>query len=164
MPSSCAAEDSWEALGKQGDQTSQSQRKSTLTSLEGLMLNLKLQYFGHLMWRTDSLEKSQMLGKSEEEEIREDEMIGCHHQLKGYEFEQTPRDGEGQGSLACCHPWGHKESDMTERLNNKGMNLICLLSCEASILTLHVQWIAKWKNYSYQMVQNNSQVQCKNFK
>ena len=99
----------------------------------------------------------------QEEEIREDEMVGWHHQLKGYEFEQTPGDGEGQGGLACCRPWGHKESDMTERLNNnKGMNLICLLSCEASMLTLHVQWRAKWKNYSYQMVQSNSQVQCKN--
>ena len=59
--------------------------------------------------------------------MTEDEMIGWHHQLKGYEFEQTLGDGEGQGSLVCCSPWGHKESDMTERLNNKGMNLICLL-------------------------------------
>ena len=55
-------------------------------------------------------------------------MVGWHHQLKGYEFVQTLGDGEGQGSLACCSPWGHKESDMTERLNKiKGMNLICLL-------------------------------------
>ena len=42
----------------------------------------------------------------------------CHHLLNGYEFEQTPGDGEGQGSLACCRPWGHKEQDMTKRLNN----------------------------------------------
>jgi len=41
-------------------------------------------------------------------------MIGWHHQLKGHEFEQTPGDGEGQGSLACYSPWGHKELDMTE--------------------------------------------------
>ena len=59
--------------------------------------------------------------------MTENEMVGWHHQLKGYEFEQTLGDGEGQGSLVCCSPWGHKESDMTERLNNKGMNLICLL-------------------------------------
>ena len=45
-------------------------------------------------------------------------MVGWHHQLNGHEFEQTPRDGEEQGSLACCSPWGHKESGMTERLNN----------------------------------------------
>ena len=46
-------------------------------------------------------------------------MVGWHHRLSGHEFEQTPRDGEGQGSLVCCSPWGHKESDTTEQLNNK---------------------------------------------
>ena len=46
------------------------------------------------------------------------EMAGWHQQLNGYEFEQTPRDGEGPGSLVCCRPWGHKESDMSEGLNN----------------------------------------------
>ena len=45
-------------------------------------------------------------------------MVGWHHQLNGQEFEQVPGDGDGQGSLACCSPWGHKESDRTERLNN----------------------------------------------
>ena len=49
--------------------------------------------------------------------MTEDEMVGWHHQLNGYEFEQPPGDGEGQESLVCCSPWGHKESDMTERLN-----------------------------------------------
>ena len=44
-----------------------------------------------------------------------DEMVGWHHQLNGCESEQTLGDSEGQGSLACCSPWGHKESDMTER-------------------------------------------------
>ena len=48
----------------------------------------------------------------------EDEMIREHHGLNGHEFEQTPGGGEGQGSLACCSPWGHKESDITEPLNN----------------------------------------------
>ena len=46
------------------------------------------------------------------------EMVGWCHQLNGHEFEQTPGDGEGQGSLACCRPWGHKELDMTQQLNN----------------------------------------------
>ena len=46
-------------------------------------------------------------------------MVGWHHQLNGREFEQTLGDGEGQGSLACCSPWGRKASDTTERLNNK---------------------------------------------
>ena len=50
--------------------------------------------------------------------MTEDEMVGWHHQLNGHEFEQTPGDSEGQGSLACCSPWGRRESDMTEQLNN----------------------------------------------
>ena len=44
-------------------------------------------------------------------------MVGWHHQLNGHEFEQTLGVGDGQGSLACCSPWGHKESDTTERLS-----------------------------------------------
>ena len=48
----------------------------------------------------------------------EDEMVGWHHRLDGREFEQTLRDSEGQGSLVCCSPWGRKEQDTTERLNN----------------------------------------------
>ena len=50
--------------------------------------------------------------------MTEDEMVGWNHPLNGHEFEQTPGDSEGQGSLVCCSPWGHKESDMTERPNN----------------------------------------------
>ena len=46
-------------------------------------------------------------------------MVGWHHRLNGHEFEQTPGDGEGQGGLLCCSPWGHKESDTSEQLNNK---------------------------------------------
>ena len=45
-------------------------------------------------------------------------MVGWDHRLNGHEFEQTPGDGEGQGGLACCSPWGRKESDKTERLSN----------------------------------------------
>ena len=50
--------------------------------------------------------------------MREDEMIGWHHQLNGHEFEQALGGSEGQGSLVCCSPWGHKESDTTQQLNN----------------------------------------------
>ena len=88
-------------------------------SLEGLMLKLKLQYFGHLMQRTDS-KKTLMLGKIEGWRRRgwqRHEMVGCYHRLDGHEFEQASRVGDGQGSLACCSPWGHKELNMTERLN-----------------------------------------------
>ena len=55
----------------------------------------------------------------EEKWMTEDEMIGWHHQLNGHEFEKTLEDGEEHGSLVCCSPWGRKESDMTEQLNNK---------------------------------------------
>ena len=46
--------------------------------------------------------------------MTEDEMVGRHHQLDGHEFEYAPRVGDGQGSLACCSSWGHKELDTTE--------------------------------------------------
>ena len=72
-------------------------------SLEGLMLKMKLQYFGHLMPRMDSLEKALMLEKTEDRRrkgMTEDEMVGWHHQLNGHEFEQALVVGDGQGSLA----------------------------------------------------------------
>ena len=78
-------------------------------SLEGLILKLKLQYFGHLMGRADSLEKTLI----QEKGVTEDGMVGWHNQLNGHEFELILGYSEGQGSLACYSPWGHKESDMT---------------------------------------------------
>ena len=81
-----------------------------------MILKLGLQYFGHLMRRVESLEDSDA-GRDwgqEERGTTEDEMAGWHHRLDGHEFEQAPGDGEGQGSLMCHSPWGHKESDMTE--------------------------------------------------
>ena len=81
------------------------------------MLTLKLQYFGHLMQRTDSLEKTLMLGKVEgRRKGGRQGMRGLdgHHRLFGHEFEQALGDGDGQGSLGCCRPWGRKESDSTE--------------------------------------------------
>ena len=85
----------------------------------GLMLKLKLQYFGHLMQRVDSFEKDWCWrdGGQEEKGTTEDEIAGWHHWLNGHEFGWTPGVGDGQGGLACCDSWGHKESDMTERLN-----------------------------------------------
>ena len=56
--------------------------------------------------------------RQEEKGMTENQMVGWHHRLNGHEFNQTLGDGEGQETLACFSPWGHKESDMTERLNN----------------------------------------------
>ena len=78
-----------------------------------------------ILWLPDV--KSWLIGKDpgadkdwgqDEKGATEDEMIGWHHQLQGPESEQTLGDSEGQGSLACCSPWGHRESDKTEQLNN----------------------------------------------
>ena len=88
-------------------------------SLEGMMLKLKFQYFGHLMRRVDSLGKTDAgrdLGQKEKG-MPEDEMAGWHHGLDGCESERTPGDSDEQGGLACCDSWGRKESDTTERLN-----------------------------------------------
>ena len=52
--------------------------------------------------------------------MTEDEMVGWHHQLNGHEFAQTPGGSERSGKMVCCSPWGRKESDTTERLNNNG--------------------------------------------
>ena len=93
-------------------------------SLEGMMLKLKLQYFGHLMQRVDSLKRLwcwEGLGAGGEG-MTEDEMAGWHQWLNGRESEWTPGVGDGQGGLACCDSWGGKESDTTERLNWTELN------------------------------------------
>ena len=88
-------------------------------SLEGMLLNLKLQYFGHLMRRVDSLEKTLMLGGIEGRRRRGRQRMrwldGITDSMDVSEW--TPGDGDGQGGLACCDSWGRKASDTTERLN-----------------------------------------------
>ena len=88
-------------------------------SLEGLMLKLKLQGFGHLIGRADSFEKTLMLGKIEGRRRRE------RQRMRWLDGITDTMDtglgglgvGDGQGGLVCCGSWGHKESDTTERLN-----------------------------------------------
>ena len=98
-------------------------------SLEGLMLKVKLQYFGHLLQRVDSLEKTDA-GRDwgqEEKGTTEDEMAGWHHRLNGRDFEWTSGVGDGQGSLVCCDSWGCKELDTTEWLNWTEMAFFTLI-------------------------------------
>ena len=100
------------------------------------MLKLKLQHFGHLMWRADSLEKTLMLGKIEGRRrgTTEDEMVGWHHRLDGHESEQTPGVGEGEGGLACCdYSWGRKESDTTEQLNWTELWLLWIINASIQV-------------------------------
>ena len=67
-----------------------------------------------LMWKDPDAGQD---WRQEEKGMTDDEMVGWHHRLDGHEFEQAPAVGDGPGSLACCSPWGHKESDKTELLN-----------------------------------------------
>ena len=88
-----------------------------------------------ILWPPDAT--SWLIGKDsdagrdwgqEEKGMTEDEMAGWHHRLDGHEFEWTPGVGDGQGGLACCNPWGHKESDMTEWLNRTDWTDIYVLT------------------------------------
>ena len=101
-------------------------------SLEGLILNLKLQYFGHLSWLIGKDPDAGKDSRQEEKGLAEDEMVGWHHRLNGHEFKQTPGGGKEQGGLECCSPWGYKELDTTERLKNSNNNPSSQLSIHSS--------------------------------
>ena len=119
MLANCGAwKDSWEYLGQQGDQTSQSLRNQSWIFIG------RSDAEAPILWPPDV--KSPLIGQDpdagknweqEEKGATEDEMVGWHHWLSGLEFEQTLGDSEGQGSLACCSLQGYKESDMTECQN-----------------------------------------------
>ena len=140
------------------------------------MLKLKLQYFGHLMWRVDSLEDSDV-GRDwgqEKKGMTEDEMAGWHHCLDGRESEWTLGVGDRQGGLACCDSWGCKESDTTEQL--KWTELISLhgsksiincnwkispfwflcMQCSRAMITNFWRWCrCLWKSLFLKFFKNN---------
>ena len=98
-------------------------------SLEGMMLKLKLQYFGHLMWRVDSLERTLMLGGSGDRRKMGRQRMrwldGITDSMDMSLSELRPWVGDGQGGLVCCDSWGCKESDTTERQNWTELNMRC---------------------------------------
>ena len=87
-------------------------------SLKGLMLTLKLQYFGANSWLIGKVPDAGKDWGLKGKRVSEDEMAKQHHQCNEHEVGQIPGHGEGQGGLVCCSPWCHKESDITGRLNN----------------------------------------------
>ena len=113
-------EDSWESLIARRSNQSILKEISPEYSLEGLTLKLKLQYLwppdvrNRLIWKDTDAGKD---WRQEEKVMTEDEMVGWHHQLNGHEFEQALGIGDGQGSLACCSPWGSQIVRHDKRLN-----------------------------------------------
>ena len=114
-------------------------------SLQGLMLKLRLQYFGHLMQRANSSEKTLMVGKTEgsSRSGTEDEMVGWYDWLNGHEFEQALEKSEGQVSLECCSPWGHRELDISKRQNNKPA-IVLLSDCLTALGKTETGWAMRW--------------------
>ena len=113
-------EDSSESLGLQGDPTGPFWRRSVLGVHWKNWCWSETPIFWPPKGRSWLIWKDPDVGKDwrqEEKGMTEDEMVGWHHWLDGHGFGWTPVVGDGQGGLACCGSWGHKESDTTERLN-----------------------------------------------
>ena len=140
-------EDYWESPGLQGDQMSQSWIFVGRTDPEAKT---------PILWPPD--EKNWLIWKDpesgkdwgqEEKGTTEDEMVGWHHQLDGHEFEQALGVGDGQGVLACCSPWGHKELDTTEQLNWIVSPYLSITNLNANWLNFQSnepEWLKGWKN------------------
>ena len=121
IPSNCGTgEDSWDSSSWSRRSNQSILKEINLDySLEGLMLKMKLQYFGHLMRRTDSLERTLMLGKIEDRSRRGRwGWDGWMASLAQWTWVWANSRSWWQRSLVCCSQWGHKESDTTEQLNN----------------------------------------------
>ena len=112
-------EDSWKSLELQGEPPVHPKENQSWIFIGNTDAETEAPIFwppdvkNWLIWKDPDAGKDW----GQEKWVTEDEMLGWHYWLNGDKFEQTPGDGEGQGSLACCSPWGHKELDTTERLN-----------------------------------------------
>ena len=116
-------------------------------SMEGMMLKLKLQYFGHLRHKSWLIRKDSDAGRGwgqEEKRTTEDEMAGWPHRFNRGEFEWTPGVGDGQGGLACCNSWGHKELDMTEQLNWTDRESYISILFKVTITKHQSLWNHRW--------------------
>ena len=118
-------------------------------SFEGMMLKPKLQYFGHLMWRVDSLEKTLMLGGIGGRKRRGQQRMRW---LDGRESQWILGVGDGQGGLACCDSWGRKESDMTEQLNWTELNWTIKRSVWRKMKRLHPCFLGRSSKVSISKV------------
>ena len=138
-------EDSWESLGLQGDQTINPKGNESWIFIGRTDAKAE----NPILWPPDA--KNWLTGKDpgvgkdwrqKEKGTTEDEMVGWHHRLNGHEVEQAPGVGDRQGSLACCSPWGCKESDMTEQQNwserGQSERAVCCM-----IPTIQLSWKAK---------------------
>ena len=144
-------EGSWESLGLQGDPTSHKGDQCWV-----FMGRTDAEAETPVLWPPHA--KSWLIGKApdagrdwgqEEKGMTEDEMAGWHHRLNGHEFEWTPGIGDGQGGLACCDSWGHKESDTTERLNWTELNWKELMENQCRLLITFHKLIASLGRNSY---------------
>ena len=122
MPLNCdVGEDSWESFGLQGDPASHPKGNQSWILIGRTDVEAETPILwppdakSWLIWRDPDAGKEDW--RHEEKGRTEDEMVRWHHRLNGHEFQHAPGVGDGQGGLACCSPWGCKESDTTEQLN-----------------------------------------------
>ena len=146
MFSNCGAgEDSWDSLGKQGDLPVNPKGNQPWIFIERIDAEALIVW--PKSWLTGKDPYARKDWEQEEKGETEDKIVGWHHQLDGNEFEQTPEDHEGQGSLMCCSPWGRKESDITEQVNSKSpVNVtwlhtyICIYQLLSCVWLFATQW------------------------
>ena len=130
-------------------------------SPEGLMLKLKLQYFGTWCKEPTHWKRPRCWERlnAKGERVAEDKMVRQHHQLKGCEFEQTLRDSRVQRNLVCCSPQGCKEFSLTEQLNNNNRLLVTFLVLWEKKFVYSVDWgqnTQSWENGKYLTLLVNS--------